>query len=193
MLGIDQTPIQRIMFHLLDDPLHHRHGLRGESAAGRFRGEHDGVGAIVDRGRHVRCLGARGYGRGDHRFKHLRGDDHRLAVTAARPEDALLHAGHALGRQFDAQVAARDHHGVGRLHDLIEPIERGRFLQLDHQPGAIADQFTRIDQILRTLHERQRDPVGAERQREFQIDPVLLGQHGNRQDRVGNIHPFSIR
>ena len=109
MLGAHQAAVQRIALGAGDDAVHHRHGFEGIVAAGRFGRQHHGVGAVVDRGRHVRGLGP-GRRRGmDHGFQHLGRDDHRLAGQAAGADDPLLGAGHVLGRHLHAEIAARHH------------------------------------------------------------------------------------
>jgi hypothetical protein len=66
----------------------------GYLPGGGFRRQHDGVGALEDRGRDVRDLGARRHRACDHRFQHLRRDDDRLAGAAAGARDLLLDARH---------------------------------------------------------------------------------------------------
>ncbi len=72
----------RIALLFSDDQVHHLDGLDWVLAGGRLRGNHDGVGAGVDGGRHVGGLRARRHRRGDHRFQHLGCDDHRLSGGA---------------------------------------------------------------------------------------------------------------
>ena len=99
---------------LLDDARHHRTRVVRVLADRRLRREHHRVGALEHRRRDVARLGARRPRRFDHRLQHLGGDDHRRLLQPAAPDDLLLHDGHRLGRQLDAQVAARHHHRVGR-------------------------------------------------------------------------------
>ena len=173
MRGVDQLAVLRIGLGALDDAAHHRdRGLR-MLAGGGFGRQHDGVRAVVDGGGHVGGLGARGHGALDHGFQHLRGDDHRLAGAAAAAHGALLDRGHLFGRQFHAQVAARHHQRVGLGDDLVQPLDRRGLLQLGDDAGAVADPFAGLDDVLGPLHEGQRDPVGAQRQRRVQVAQVL--------------------
>ena len=67
-----------------DDAGHHGDRFNRVLAHGRFAGEHDGVGAVVNGVGHVGDLGARGARVLDHRLEHLRGGDDRLADTRRR-------------------------------------------------------------------------------------------------------------
>ena len=67
-----------------DDAGHHGDGFDGILADGRFAGEHDGVGAVVDGVGHVGDFGAGGARILDHRLEHLGGGDDRLASTRRR-------------------------------------------------------------------------------------------------------------
>ncbi len=49
----------------------------------------------------------------DHGVHNTR-DEHRLAQQVAGGDDCLLHQGHLLGEQVQAQVAARHYRAVGR-------------------------------------------------------------------------------
>ena len=78
-------------------------------------------------------------------------------------------ARHVLRRHLDAEIAARHHDRVGQLDDLLQPLDRRRLLELDQHRGAPADQPARLGDVLRPLHEGQRDPVDAEIEREAQV------------------------
>ena len=131
---------------------------------------------MIDRRCDIGGFRARGHWRVDHRLQHLRGDDHRLARAPTLAYRASLDARHFLGRQFDAQVAARDHHGVRLVDDGVECLHRRRFFQLGHDAGAAAGQRARFVQVFRALHERERQPLDPELQRELEIAPILLCQ-----------------
>ena len=59
-------------------------------------------------------------------------------------DDALLQRRHLLRRQLDAEIAARDHHAVAQLDDLLEPLDRRRLLDLGEQRRLAADQPARL-------------------------------------------------
>src|SRR5690606_18934366 len=67
-----------------------------------------------------------------------------------------------------------------------------RLFQLGHQRGTIAHQFTRFDQIFRTLDERQRHPFHTEVQRELEVLAVFLGQNRDRQHGVWNVDTLAV-
>ncbi len=126
-----------------------------------------------------------GQGREDHRFEHLGGDHHRLAGVARGPGDLLLQARDLLHRHLDAEIAARHHDGVGEIDDLLEVIERRRLLDLGHDRRAAAGKLARFGDVLRPLHERERDPGDAERHGEVHVGAVLLGHGAEGQHGIG--------
>ena len=157
-----------------------------------LRRQHHRVGAVINRRRHVRDFGARGRGRVHHRLQHLRRHDHRLAGVAAGAHDGLLRDRHLLRRHFDAKVAARHHHGVGRGDDVPDAVERGRLLDLDQDMRALADQPARLGHVLRALHERERDPLDAEPEREAQVRAVLVRQRRDRQQHARQVDALAV-
>ncbi len=106
--------------------------------------------------------------------------------------DAFLCQRDFLGRQFHAEIAARDHHRIGELHDGVEVFQRLRFFKLHHDPGAALDQFLRLRHIFRPLHEGQADVVGAVVQREREIVAVLRCQCRDRQHDVGHVDALVV-
>ena len=97
----------------------------------------------------------------------------------AAPGDFLLRPRHPLERHLEAEIAARHHHRVARLDDLVEMFERLRPFELGHQRHAAAavlgQQLPRLPDIRRALDEAERDVVDAERQAELQVVDVLGG------------------
>ena len=93
-----------VALDLLGDAVHGRDRLDRILAGGAFGRQHDGVGAFEDRGGDVGDFGAGRHRRLDHRFQHLRRDDHRLA-GAARRRASSASAGPAL---FPAAFRRRD-------------------------------------------------------------------------------------
>ena len=83
--------------------------------------------------------------------------------------------GHLLGRHLDAEIAARHHERVGEVDDLLEPLDRGRLLQLGHDRPA-RRRGAHLVHVLRPLHEGERDPVGPELEGEGEVGAVLVGQ-----------------
>ena len=191
-LGRQDAPVRRVALDPVDYPAHdldRRHRI----GAGRgFRRQHHRVGAVIDRRRHIGDLGACGRGRMHHRLQHLGRHDHRLAGVAAGAHDRLLRDRHFLRRHFDAEVAPRHHHGVGRGGDLLDAVERGRLLDLDQDMRAVADQPARFRHVLRALHEGERDPLDAEPEREAQVRAVLVRQRRDRQHDARQVDALAV-
>ena len=76
-------------------------------------------------------------------------------------------------RHLDAEVAARDHHAVGGLDDLLGALDRLRLLDLGDQRQARVLAHAR--DVLGAAHERERDEVDADRLAEASMLEVLLG------------------
>ena len=77
--------------------------------------------------------------------------------------------------------------------NLLEPIERGRLLELRHEPGAARDRFTQHEKILRALNERCPYPVRAKLQPQREILPVLAGEGQDGKHRIGDVDALVIR
>ena len=73
-----------------------------------------------------------------------------VAVITGRPmrlrerDDLLLRDRHFLERQLDAEVAARDHHRVGRAQDLLDVLERRVLLDLGDDEHPLRDQRAQL-------------------------------------------------
>ena len=191
-LRVDDVAIERVAFHFLGDAVHGRHRFHRIFAGRRFRRQHHRVGALVDGGGDVGDFRARRHRRIDHRFQHLRGDDHRLAGLAAGPRHLLLHGRHFLQRHFHAEIAARHHQRVGKLQDLGKPLDRLRLFDLGHHRGAAARDLLGFRDVLRPLDEGQRHPVDAGGERGFEIGAVLLVQRGKRNGGVGQADALAV-
>ena len=101
-----------------------------------------------------------------------------LAYSRHELHGALLHQRHLVERQLDAEVAAGHHDAVERVDDRLEVVDRLRLLDLGEHRAADAllvhDRVDELDVVGRA-HERQRDQVDAEPQREAQVLGVLVG------------------
>ena len=91
---------------------------------GGFVREHQGISPIPDRIRHIRRLSASGPGTGDHRLQHLRCRNHHLALLHRPFNDALLVDRNQFDTCLHAEITTRHHHGVGRVDDLVQVINR---------------------------------------------------------------------
>ena len=94
--------------------------------------------------------------------------------------------------EFDAKVAARDHHRVGQLEDLVQPLDRLRLLDLGQQGRLVVDQRPCLCDVLRPLDEGQGDIIGALVQREGKILSVLLGQRRDRDQHARDIDALVV-
>jgi hypothetical protein len=158
-----------------DDTVHHLHRFGRIVAGRRLGGEHHRIGAVVDRRRYVGGLGAGRGRRVDHRLQHLRCHHDRGTRFAAGMDDLLLAAGHRLGRHFDAEVSACDHHAVAQRNQLIQAVECGGLFDLGHDRRPIVDQLPGLHDVLGALDERQGHPVDAQIEAEHQVLAVLVG------------------
>ena len=127
-----------------------------------------------------------------HGIQHLGRHHHRLAGEAAGADDPLLGAGHVLRRHLHPEIAARHHHRIGLLDQLIQMDQRLGLLDLHHDRGPLADQPSRLGDILRALHEGKRDPIAAEIEAELQIGAVLLGQGREAEEDIGQVQPLAV-
>ena len=98
-----------------------------------------------------------GRGLRDHRLEHLRRGDHRTAELVAERDDALLRDRHLLERQLDAEVAARDHHRVGRAHDALDVLERGVLLDLRDDEHLLRNLRAQLGDVGGASHEAERE------------------------------------
>ena len=117
----------------LGDRGHHLDGLARILADRRLLGEHHGVGSVEDRVGHVGHLGTGGAGGVDHRVEHLGGRDRGAGEPARHAQQLFLDDRDVFDRQLDAEIAARDHHAVGRADDFLRGVDRLRLLDLCHQ------------------------------------------------------------
>ena len=111
-------------------------------------------------------------------------------ARAAR-DDRLLDPRHMLERTLEAEIAARDHHAVGRRRgsrrDARAPAGRSIFaISGTSAPGAIGNRSRRED-IVRRLHEAERDQVDAELEAESQVLFVLRRHRAGRQPHAGRV------
>ena len=106
----------------------------------------------------------------------------------------LLHAGHALERQFQPEVAARDHDGVRFGDDFLDVRHRvglSSFATSERCSGVRSAQFfASLSHVGRRLHEAEPDEVDACGNSELQVLDVLGGKPGRRQMHTGTLMPL---
>ena len=110
----------------------------------------ESVGAVVDGRWQCRVTSAR-VGRGllIMVWEHLRGHDDGLLLHHTFVDNLALDAGNALDGHLDAEVAARNHHTVGRIDDLIDVVHAFLVLNLrdDLDVAAVG-----VENVLNSLH-----------------------------------------
>ncbi len=183
----------RLALDRAGDGCHRRHGFDGIIARGGFGREHDRIRAFEDGRRDVGNFGAGRNRRRDHRFQHLRGNDHRLAGAAAGADQLLLDAGNRFKRHFDTEVAASHHQRIGKLDDFLDTLDGLRFLDLRHQADAAMGDLANLCEVFRALDEGQRHPVdfiGCKNG--IEVDAVLLGQRADAKQRIGQADALAV-
>ena len=110
----------------------------GVLAHGRLSRQHHRVAAVEHGVGHVGDLGARRHRAVDHRLHHLRRGDRHAVEAARHVQDLLLQPGELRVADLDAEVAARDHHRVAGLDDLLEARDRFAALDLGDDAGVAA-------------------------------------------------------
>jgi hypothetical protein len=159
--------------------------LEWEETLGRFAGQHDAVGTVENRVGDVRRLGPGRSRLLDHAFEHLSGADDRLAGPVAATDHHLLREKDLLGGYLDAEIASRDHHAVGHLENLVEPLDALVVLDLCHDLDvfALLAQYVayRADAVA-AADERGEDDVDALFDAELEVFNVTIG-HGWEIDR----------
>ena len=179
-----------LVLGLGDDLGHHGDGFDGILAGGGFGGEHDGVGAVVDGVGDVGGLGAGGARVVDHGLEHLRGGDDGLAILGGAADDVLLQGGNFFGRDFDAEIAASDHDGVGDFEDAVEVFDGLGLFELGDDPGvgleggeAVLD----VADVGGGADEGDGDDVDALADGEDEVFFVLLGERGDVDGDAGEV------
>ena len=111
------------------------------------------------------------------------------AMRAGQGEQALLDHRHLLDGHLDAQVAARDHHAVGDLEDLLGALDALRLLDLGDERHARV--LAHEEDVLGPAHEAQRDEVDADLLAGAQVLEVLLGHGGEDVERAGDVQALA--
>eukprot|EP00982_Pelagococcus_subviridis_P007525 30653-Pelagococcus_subviridis.AAC.1 len=146
-----------------DDRRHRRDSLVRERAVRGLSREHRRVRAVKHRVRDVEHLRSRRQGVIAHGLEHLRRADDELARDVTLSHHQLLREADLLGRDLHAEVAARDHHAVGVLQDVVEVAHALFVLNLADDanvlPTGVVQRLTNELHVLAGLHEGNRDEV----------------------------------
>ncbi len=173
------------------DEIHRRDRLDRELADRRLLGQHHGRRAVENRVRHVARLRARRLGRMHHRLEHLRGGDRRLAALERGEDHPLLKQRHGRRADLDPEIPARDHEDVGGVDDRLERLHGLRLLDLCDHPrrrACFLHPPPKIPHVVGRAHERQRDEVDADLEREGEIHEILLRQRRDRHRHAREVH-----
>ena len=98
--------------------------------------------------------------------------------------------GHLFGREFDAEIAARDHHGVRMLDDGFEFVEGGGLLDLGDDRDRIAECLLGEHHVAGALDEGEGDIIDAVLEGEEAVGDVFWGEGGNRDRAAGGGDAF---
>ncbi len=121
----------------------------------------------------------------------MRGDHDGLTGFAGLARDLLLQAGDALNGHFDAEITAGNHEAVTGRDDGVEVVDGRRLLDLDDDGGAVADDASGFEHVFMALHERERNPIGADGERAIEIGVIFFGQCADGEKRVGQADPLA--
>jgi hypothetical protein len=127
----------------------------------------------------------------NHRLEHLRRGDHGLPALQRPRDDPLLQERNERRADLDAEVAARNHDRVGLDEHVVECVDRLRLLDLrDHvrMRARLLDQRLQVPHVGGGTHERERDVVHAEIERELEVVDVLARQRGDRNRDARQVH-----
>ena len=108
-------------------------------------------------------------------------------------DETLLHQRHLLKRQLDTEVAARDHHGVGHGHDLVEVLEGRRLFDLRHELDRRGNEAAQLFDVLGTTHKREREVVHSDLHGVLDVLAILFGERRRRDVHTGEVHPLVRR
>jgi hypothetical protein len=78
------------------------------------------------------------------------------------------------------------------MDSSIEHPDCRRLLDLGHDARLAVDQGLGFLDILGALHEGERDPIGAEVERELEVVAVLVGERRDRQHDLGHVDAFAV-
>ncbi len=184
-----------LLFDVAGNVGHGLDGLDGILSIGGFAAEHNGVGAVVDGVGHVGNLRAGGAGVVDHTVQHLGGGDDGFHAADAGADHLLLDAWNLLGRDFDAQVAARNHHAVGDIENGVEVVYPFAVFDLgDDFDRAFAHIENALDRhhVVAAAHEGVGDELDVGRGCPVDELAVFFGECGHVELDAGHVDAFAV-
>ena len=174
---------------------HRGYGLHRKVADRTLIREHHRICAVEDGIGHIAHFGPGGPGATHHRIEHLGGGDNRDTEAVGLADQLLLQQGHFLGRHFDAEVAPCHHHPVTEGQDVVDLVDRLKFLDLCHYWGLVAvaaDQLADLDHVGGIAHEAEGHPVDPLLQTKGEIGPILVGESSDRKLHIGEVDPLVV-
>ena len=184
-----------MVFRLMDDLRHHRHGFARILATGGLSGEHDRISAIKDGIGNVTGFRARGTRVLDHRFEHLCSSNDRLAPDRPALDDVLLQYGDLFGWDFHTEIATRHHHAIRNVEDVIEVVDSLRFFELGDDPRialVVTQTPAHITHIITTADEADSDGIHAMFDAKFEVDLVFFGERWNADRGAWQVDAFVL-
>ena len=171
-----------LLFRFPYDAVHRMDCLDGESSNRRLGAEHHRIRTIhycVGNVIRLRTGRARIF---DHRFEHLRSDDHRNSNLVALSNDHLLDDGDIFRRKLNSQVTPCDHNHVCFLDDRIDRFNGFPLLDFCDDRDTLAlggfpdHDFTQLFDIISRPHEREGYIVNVISETKLEVVDVLLGE-----------------
>ncbi len=120
----------------------------------------------------------------------MRGDDDGPADAQACLDDAALHDGQFFVRNFDAQIAARHHDGVGFVDDGLQIGDGLLVFNLgddERMRFAFCKHFPELEQVAGFAHEGQRDEIHSEFEAKLDVLDVLGGERRQADFDAGQV------
>ena len=108
----------------------------------------------------------------------MRSGNNRFARAVRASDQIFLDEGNLFERNFDSEVAARDHDAVGSFDDFIDIVERLVLLDFRHDRdirAAFLHEVTDFDDVFGATHEGNRDPVDLHFDPECEMLEIAIG------------------
>lgn len=168
--------------------------LVGVRTLGGLTRQHHAVGAVSDGVSNVADLGTSGPRVLDHALEHLSGADDRLASHVAHGDHLLLSSKHLSSGNLDTEVTTGHHHTVSLLQNLGKVVQTLPVLNLGDDLDVLAllakDLSDGLD-VITAADEGGKDHIDVVLDAEAQVVLVLLGQSGEVNIGVGQVHTLS--
>ena len=159
----------------------------------RFAGEHDSIRTVINGIGHVRDFGASRARILDHGFEHLGCRNDRLAELRSATNDVLLNRRHLLRRHFHAEIATRNHDGVGSLQNRVEMLDGLWLFQLGNDPAFAAESSNAVANqahIFSGTHKRDSDGIHARLESKLKSSASFSVSEGTRTGIPGRLMPL---